>query len=149
MVHTCAHNVHACTCILIYINIFSWDNHINLYSSHTHTSSLNTHPYAYSLSLYTHTHTQRSDALEQLQRELEALKNRLQGEHENRQRDHDASQAAKDAIIDQLRRELHDTQARLNEAENKIVELTTSKAAEIVSQSTSMYMYSDVNVLEF
>jgi predicted RNase H-like nuclease (RuvC/YqgF family) len=78
--------------------------------------------------------TQRSDALEQLQRELEALKNRLRGEQENRRRDHDASEAAKDAIIDQLRRELHDTQARLNEAENKIIELTTSKAAEIVSQ---------------
>ena len=86
--------------------------------------------------------SQRSDALEQLQRELEALKNRLRGEEENRQRDHDASQAAKDAIIDQLRRELHDTQARLNEAENKIVELTTSKAAEIVSQCIMTHLRS-------
>ena len=87
----------------------------------------------HALPLFSLSLSQRSDALEQLQRELEALKNRLRGEEENRQRDHDASQAAKDAIIDQLRRELHDTQARLNEAENKIVELTTSKAAEIVS----------------
>ena len=86
--------------------------------------------------------SQRSDALEQLQRELEALKNRLRGEEENRQRDHDASQAAKDAIIDQLRRELHDAQARLNEAENKIVELTTSKAAEIVSQCNMTHLRS-------
>ena len=69
-----------------------------------------------------------------MRRELEALKERLRGQQKDRQRDHDAAQAAKDAIIDQLRRELHDTQARLNDAENKLVELTTSRAAEIVSQ---------------
>ena len=122
--------------------LFYWDKHINLYCSHTYTLTFPIIILSLSLSpslhthTHTHTHTQRSDDLEQFQRELEALKNRLRGEHENLQRDHDASQAAKDAIIEQLRRELHDTQARLNEAENKIVELTTSKAAEIVSQST-------------
>ena len=108
-------------------------------------SLTHTHTPPFSLpSLFLSLHTQRSDALEQLQRELEALKNRLRGDEENRQRDHNASQAAKDAIIDQLRRELHDTQARLNEAENKIVELTTSKAAEIVSQCDSVdALYTD------
>ena len=121
---------------------------LSLTHTHTHTR---TPPFSLPLSLslslpslFLSLHTQRSDALEQLQRELEALKNRLRGDEENRQRDHDASQAAKDAIIDQLRRELHDTQARLNEAENKIVELTTSKAAEIVSQCDSVdALYTD------
>ena len=91
------------------------------YNTHTHT--------------HTHTHTQQSDDLERLRREHEALKNRLQGQQEELQRDSDATQAAKDAIIDQLRRELRDAQDRLNDAENKLVELTTSKAAEIVSQT--------------
>ena len=78
---------------------------------------------------------QRSDDLDQMQRELDALKARMRGEHEHLQRDNEATHAAKDAIIDQLRRELHDTQAKLNDAENKIVELTTSSAAEIVSRN--------------
>ena len=76
---------------------------------------------------------QQSEALEQLQRELDALKNRMKGQQEDLQRDRDASHAAKDAIIDQLRRELRDAHDRLNDAENKLVELTTGKAAETVS----------------
>ena len=125
---------------IVYVFVFCKTNplHTQHYLSITLTHTLSPHTYFVYNVYYPPTppppHTQQSDDIERLQREVEALKSRLRGEQEDLQRDHSASHAAKDAIIDQLRRELHDTQAKLNDAENKLIELTTSTAAEIVSQ---------------
>lgn len=49
------------------------------------------------------------------------------------QTDLEAALAAKNAVLEQLRREMRDLQAKLEDAEEKILHLTTSKAAELAS----------------
>ena len=49
------------------------------------------------------------------------------------QHDLEGALAAKDAIIEQLRRELEDMHAKLSEAERKYHQLNTKTAAELVS----------------
>ena len=56
------------------------------------------------------------------------------------QTDLEAALAAKNAVLEQLRRELRDLQAKLDEAEEKILHLTTSRAAEVVSLLVIVYM---------
>ena len=54
--------------------------------------------------------------------------------HAPLQHDLEGTVAAKEAIIDQLRRELNDLHSQLNEADRKYNHLNTTTAAEIVSK---------------
>jgi len=76
---------------------------------------------------------EQAELLQQLQRELEALREQFRRQQDSTQHDFEAALAAKDAIIEQLRRDLQEMQAKLDEADEKLLHLTTSKAAELVS----------------
>ena len=75
-----------------------------------------------------------------MRKEIEALRNQLKKHQVEVERDLEAALAAKEAIIEQLRRELHDLQAKLDDADEKILHLTASKAAEIVRQFVLMQL---------
>jgi chromosome segregation ATPase len=76
---------------------------------------------------------EQARALDELRGELGALRDQLQQKQANVQQATDAALAAKDGIIAQLQRELQDLRAKLAEADDRLLHLTTSKAAELVS----------------